>query len=474
MHALNDFRRRVLPFPDAPPVSPETARWPGPVTIAVATAVIYTICNAPIDKVTALLDAHRWWSGRIAPPNVPLDEFVRFFIVPLKALLFAVALVCLLVPIIRGIARGVRTIDGATLRRSVKLSLILLAVCWALCWPYHRTFWAVGNWGMYFAWMSEDPFNEPHNYFHRRLLKPALAYFLQLHGPLLYWLFSMLCAAVLSFLIVLYFEVALVRRRDDGAARAIDRPDPLIRALAALGVMTTNVIMLHLAAPGYVDDMLAILVMLQILLPLTLRERLCLLALAMATHEAAAVFSLGPLVLVLFPNWRQRFAGWFVMGVFFVFWLASYGMNLPAAFGVHTQFEKTDTFQVFTTHPRMVAFGVFMAHKFFWLVFLAAILWLIARRQWIWAAVLAACTLTPLATMPIATDTSRLVGVGFAGILFSIVLLLPELRATGQRLFALVCLFSILVPYFPSGGAWIELPAGGYYKAFYMYVRGWF
>src|SRR5687768_14262744 len=101
MHALNDFRRRVLPFPDAPLDSPETSRRPGTVAVALAIAVIYTICNAPIDKVTALLDAHRWWSGRIAPPNVPLDEFVRFFVVPFKALLFGVALACLLVPIIR-------------------------------------------------------------------------------------------------------------------------------------------------------------------------------------------------------------------------------------------------------------------------------------------------------------------------------------------------------------------------------------
>ena len=473
MHALNDLRPRVLLFPDAPETT-EPHRWPGFVTLALATATVYTICNAPIDKVTALLDANRWWSGRIAPPHVPLDEFVKFFVVPLKALLFGIAMACLLVPVIRGLARGLCQIDPATLRRSTTLALILLAFCWVLCWPYHRSMWAVGNWGLYFAWMSEDPFNESHGYFHRRLLKPALAYFLHLQGPLLYWLFSMVCAAALSFLIVLYFEVMLVRPRADDGANGSNPPSTLLRTLAALGVMSTNVIMLHLAAPGYVDDLLAINVMLQLVLPLALRERLCLVALAMATHEAAAVFSVTPLVLVLFPTWRQRFAAWFVMGSFFAFWLASYGFNLPAAFGVHTQFEKTDTFEIFTTYWRTVLLGVFMSHKFLWLVLAAALWRLVARREWIWAAVVAACAMTPLATMPIATDTSRLVGVGFAGILFAVVLLLPELRATGQRLFALACVFSVLVPYYPSGANWLEVPAGGYYKAFYMYVRGWF
>jgi hypothetical protein len=100
---------------------------------------------------------------------------------------------------------------------------------------------------------------------------------------------------------------------------------------------------------------------------------------------------------------------------------------------------------------------------------------LIDRRDWAAALAIAACTLVPLGIMPIATDTSRLVGMGFAGVLFSVVILLPELRtALGQRLFSLACVLSVAVPYFPSGGAWLEVPAGGYYKAFYMYFRAWF
>src|SRR5688572_19843806 len=98
MHALNDLRPRVLLFPDAPDPA-QTSRRPGFVTLAIATAVVYTICNAPIDKVSALLDAHRWWSGTLAPPHISLDGFVKYFVVPLKALLFGVALVCLLTPV---------------------------------------------------------------------------------------------------------------------------------------------------------------------------------------------------------------------------------------------------------------------------------------------------------------------------------------------------------------------------------------
>ncbi len=468
MDASNVFRCRVLFFPEPPP--PLSRRQPGPILLVLATIVIYTICNSPGDKLVALLAASRWWSGWLAPAYITPEQSVQRFIVPLKGLLFAAALVCLLIPIGRSVARGLREIDRATLRRSAALALVLFAFCWLLCWPYHTSMWAVGNWGTLFARMSENPFAEPHNYFHRRLLKPALAHLLLFRGPMLYWVFSMLCAALLSFLVVLYLEVSLTRRRSDSR----HHPDGLLRTLAALGVMSTNLVMLHLAAPGYVDDLLAILLMLQIVLPLTMTERLCLVVLSMATHEAAAAFALGPLVLIVFPTWTHRVAAWLVMGVFFVFWLASYGFDLAAAFGVHTQFEKTSTFSVFTSYPRTLALGVFMAHKLLWGVFAVALWRLFARREW-WAAfALAACTLVPLATMPIATDTSRLVGVGFAGILFSIVLLLPELQNAGRRLFALACIFSVLIPYYPSGGNWLEVPAGGYYKAVYMYVRGWF
>lgn len=467
MHASNALRRRVLLFPDASPPIPR--RRPGPVLLGLATILIYTICNAPADKLIGFFAANRWWSGWLAPSHIPAEQFVQRFVIPLKGLLFVAALVCLLIPIGRAVTRGLREIDRPTLRRSAGIALGLFAFCWLLCWPYHTSMWAVGNWGTLFARMSENPFAEPHNYFHRRLLKPALAHLLLFRGPLLYWLFSMLCAAMLSFLVVLYLEISLTRKRTD----AHQPPDGLLRGLAALGMMCTNLVMLHLAAPGYVDDLLAILIMLQIVLPLTMSERLCLIALSMATHEAAAVFALGPLVLVLLPTWTQRLAAWLVMFAFFAFWLASYGFDLPAAFGVHTQFEKTNTFRVFTSYPRSLAMGVFMAHKLLWGVFAVALWRLIARREWGAAAALAACTLVPLATMPIATDTSRLVGVGFAGILFSIVLQLPTLQSAGQRLFALACILSIVIPYYPSGGNWLELPAGGYYKAVYMYVRGW-
>lgn len=476
MHALNHFRRTVLLFPEAS--ADDSSLWahrsPGFAPLALAVVVLYAICNAPADQLEALLSANWWWSGWLAPRYVAPDVFVRRFVVPLKGLLFGAAVVCLLIPIARAVARGLREIDRPTLRRSAWLTLVLLAISWALCWPYHTSMWAVGNWGTFFARMSENPFAEPHNYFHRRLLKPALAYFLQFRGPLLYWMFTMLCTAMLSFLIVLYFEVMLTRRgnRDDDD---VQMPDGLLRTLASLGVMSTNVVMLHLTAPEYVDDLLAILILLQIVLPLTLKARLCLVALAMATHEAAAVFGLGPLVLVLFPTWTQRLAAWGLMGSFFGFWLASYGFDLRAAFGVHTQFETQSTFDIMLAHPRTLALGLFMAHKFFWAVFIAALWRLLARRQWAPAGALAACTLVPLATMPIATDTSRLVGMGFAGILFAVVVLLPDLRTSmGRRLFALACVASILVPYYPSGASWFESPAGGYYKAAYLYVRGWF
>ncbi|HEV2295167.1 MAG TPA: hypothetical protein VGR35_15035 [Tepidisphaeraceae bacterium] len=474
MHALSAFRQRVLIFPDALPLSHGTTRqWAPYVSLAVATLALYTICNAPADKLAALVSANRWWSGWLAPKYVAPDEFVRRFVVPLKGLLFGAAVALLLVPVVRAAVRGLREIDRAALRRSAGLTLILLAICWALCWPYHTSMWAVGNWGTFFARMSEDPFAEPHNYFHRRLLKPGLAYFLQFRGPLLYWLLTMICTTLVSFLIVLYFELCLTRRR--GGEDSSPIPDGFLRALAALGVMSTNVVMLHLAAPGYVDDLLAILILLQLVLPLTLKPRLCLVALSMATHEAAAVFGLGPLVLVVFPNWAQRFAAWGVMGSFFIFWLASYGFDFPAAFGVHTQFENASTFDIMRANPRTLALGVFMAHKFFWIVFFAALWRLIARKEFTAAGALAACTLASLGTIPIATDTSRLVGMGFSGILFAVVVVLPELRSSfGRRLFVLACVASVLVPYYPSGASWLEVPAGGYYKAVYMYVRGFF
>lgn len=394
----------------------------------------------------------------------------------MRGLLFTAALACLLIPVARGVARGAREIDRATLRRSFWIALGLFAFCWALSWPYHTSMWAVGNWGTFYARMSEDPFAETQVLFYRRLLKPALAHVLQFRGPLLYWLFSMACAALLSFLIVLYFEIALVRQTDAQASANVRRvPDGLLRGLASLAVMSTNLVMLHLAAPGYADDLAAILVILQIVLPLALRERLCLVALTAATHESVALFALAPLALVLLATWTQRMAAWSVIGAFFVFWLGNHGFNLSAGVDAHTRFHELDVFHIVRSYPRSLALGLFMAHKLLWLVFAAALCRLLAQRQWAGAAALAACTLVPLATIPISLDTSRLVGLGFAGILFSVVLLLPELRTPmGQRLFALTCLFSVLIPYYPSGASWLEVPAGGYYKAVYMYVRGWF
>ncbi len=471
MLALSDFRRRVLIFPDAPATA---NRSPGYLSLAVATLVVYTICNAPVDKLESLAAASRWWSGWLAPNHVSAETFVHRIIVPIKALLFGIATAWLLIPVGRAIGRALREIDRATLRRSALLALLLFALCWLLCWPYHTSMWAVGNWGTHYANATHAPFAQPENLFHRRLMKPALAYYLQFQGPVLYWVFSMLCTGAIAWLITLYIELRFAASRAAAMAPSAAGADPLLRALAVLAILSTNVVMLHLASAGYPDDLAAVFILLQIVLPLTLRERLALAALTTVTLEASPLFALAPLALVLVPTWRQRLAmgGW--IAAFFIVWLASHGFGIATAVRAHADFGKTDTLKIFLSYPAGIAAGVFLAHKFLWLAFFFACWRLLRRRDgWGFIAIIA-CTCTALGTMPLATDTSRHVAQGFAGILFSAVILLEEVRSRlGRFVVLLICLFTIALPYLPSGGNWLELPAGGLYKAIYMYVRGW-
>lgn len=359
----------------------------------------------------------------------------------LEASLFLIALLTLAVPLRRQLAELLGLWNRASLLQSAAFMLGLYCLAGQLL---------PASLGLDYQHMTMQPFDQPNNWINRRLLTPALAYYLHLNV----WLYPVL-VTLLSWL-----SIALV-------LGVLERLQPgRISLLEKFALCTCSFAIYQFQLPGYPDTLTLILGLLLWQGNLDARGQRLLVTLMLLNHEALALFTVLPLLPLL------RKPGWIV--ALFALYGAGYAFNFgfdPAA-ALAKQSVLADTSQGslgalrdFLAHPGHVLLAILVAYKLAWLSLArgAAAAWQAGRRGDVW--LIAAGIALPLSQTVIATDASRLAGMGFMATLLGYAWFAGAMPAKTRRLWALgqLAIPSIYVasdvgPVYGSGlyGAWAQ------------------
>jgi hypothetical protein len=369
------------------------------------------------------------------------------FLVPVKAVLFYLALVVLVAPIARSVIRAKGYWRSIPLRRSLLWAAALYGILCLFAYPdpaVEDPESGLFLMGRFFGDMTLDPFGEEWVGTRARLLKPAIAHLLHLRGHFPYYAFSLFLSFVLIWASLLFLETR------SGRIGAMERLRPAGRFAVYLSLFTSCFVLGGFQWPGYVDHVTFLLILLAASIPLTTGERFAFLALAMVNHDAS-LLAVVPIVLFCFPR-SERLRGMVVLGLYFVTILAAHRFSIASflEYGTHGGDSLTGPVRAFVArHPGRLLAGWFFAFKLLWAVWLYG-LWDLHRRGQLRNAVGIAClTLAPLPLTVIAWDTTRLVSYGFLGMLLVVVVVVgrwQELPVAHARVLAVLFAVNILVP----------------------------
>jgi hypothetical protein len=299
------------------------------------------------------------------------------------------------------------------------------------------------NHGGLYARLADVPFNPPTscNVLQSRILTPAAAHILGLTGER-YILLPLLMAAVLLAIVYAAFR----RRRFE--------PSESVGAAALIAFSSPLLFLLHF--PGYTDTTTYVLVYGAFLCAHHALIWPVLLAAAFLNHESA-VFLFPWFVCSLLwrrPGWTAITVGLSLLGILLL-GVRAYHVEIhrlcPGAFSTHTFLDERRIWANLRTIAVFFPWGVFEAFKLFWFLPLAGASALWARGRKMETLLLALPVLGALAQLPLATDTSRLMGLAFPAVLLS---LEPLRDAWGmsfnKRLWTLIVL-NFLVPQYYVG-----------------------
>lgn len=372
------------------------------VLIFVCAFISFAAVHLPVDKMQELFGL-----------GVPAGATVR-------GLLFTTAIVPVLSIVVRGLAR--HHVERLWNWKLFVAAVVAFATLSCLVVPGE-----LRSQGEVYGSLSGDPFNEPYDFYHRRVFVPFLAHVLGWQRGTYYLIFSLL----LAFLVLYGVSVLLFGGRSISAAiPAIDSlvgklpevdlsrwswPDKL---LVLTSTASSSFFIFNFQYPGYVDAMVFIALVLMALLPLDVTEIRALSVVMLATTEAAC----WPLCVLylLFLSRRDRLGNLLLLVIYGVLWLSIMKFNVAEVFARHTTVGKPGMQILVENLPRLAA-GVVLAYKLLWIVpILTWMRGLASSRQLLLLTVMLA---SPFSMMPL-IDTSRLIGWGFLGFLLCLVLLL--------------------------------------------------
>jgi hypothetical protein len=321
------------------------------------------------------------------------DLFLTHYYVPIRAILFFFSLSCVLYPVIVSIKNRYRQRASVWLHKknllTVLLSFVILCV---LVFPLNLAYM-----GRDYAQMSYNPFGylDLLNWFYQRLLMPSLAYFLQLEGPVLYFVFSLSCTLTLCGLVHLFF---------------LERGIPLTM-VELISICTSSFIVSQLYLPGYTEQMAYIFLILLFVVPTGPVSRLSIVVLAMISHEISTVVVV--LIAIFYFTREERWNVGAVIVLYAFFWFLSYGLNLANLLAVRNV-RGISGIGYLARYPVREILGVAVSMKLLWLVVGIALYKLKAERK-----VIAGFIAIALFFTVVGVDTSRLMGFGFLGLLLS-------------------------------------------------------
>ena len=424
----------------------------------ISVIIIFSVVHLPKDKlhnfVVKLLQAlpaqvFEAFFNKDDPQHIAAQYMaggiVNKLLVPLKEFLFYIALLVILSTVIKAIWRERSFWRQLKTHRIALWALSIFLILSVLIFPGGLNSAKFGLLGM--GCMSTNPFAENTGWYYRRLLKPAIAHFLHLDEPVRYYILSLLGTYLLIFMMIALIE-SKIRLSENIQDTINKRPGFTSRYLYYLSIATSSYLITDFLWPGYADHLSFILILLMACIPMNSQERLGVVALCMVNHEASA-FSLVPIILFCFPKQEVKQA-FLLLSLYFGIWFASYGLNIDNALAPNTvRNDDSTSLQLFIGNFGYALTGVFFSYKLFWIIFLY-----VAYRLWYQEDILSLVAITgmvlfPLFILPIAWDTTRLIGLGCLGILITLAILINDhqkLPRLVQRLLFIIIILNFIIP----------------------------
>lgn len=376
---------------------------------------------------------------------------VNKLLIPLKGFLFYVALFVILAIVIKAIYRERRFWYQLKVPRIALSALSIFLILSLLIFPggLHSEGLGLVGMGPDYARMSEDPFAENTGWYYRRLLKPAIAHFLHLDEPMRYYIFSLFGTYLLIFMMLAFMEAKL--KQSHKTENTINKRLKFnLRYLYYLSIATSSYLITDFLWPGYADHLSFILIFLMACLPMNSQERLAIVALCLVTHEGST-FSLIPIILFCFP--KQDIKKTFVLfSLYFGLWFASYGLSIAGALAPNVVRQDDSTsLQLLVEHFDYATIGVFFSYKLFWLIFLYTTFRLWFHKHRFTVVATTSMVLFPIFILPVAWDTTRLMGLGCFGMLILLAILIDEHHKLPQKVqwsLLIIASINLIIPSF--------------------------
>ncbi|MGA7162323.1 MAG: hypothetical protein WBZ48_15105 [Bacteroidota bacterium] len=257
----------------------------------------------------------------------------------------------------------------------------------------------LGIMGVGYGQMCIDPFNfyDATNQIYQRLLMPALAYFMQFKGPLLFYFFSLLVTFTLIFFTLLFFEVNNIRTT-------------LLENISLAG---TTYIITQFQSPGYTEQLSLLIALIVLIVPMGTLPKIAAVSLGLFAHEVSVLLFVA-VAWLYFSKEEKTWVGLIIL-VYVVFWIMSFGFDLRELFVVRTVGGHSGIGWL-AEHPLRELSGIAASYKLLWMAFGIALFRHSAELKR-----LILLIMPGLAATIFAVDTTRLMAFAFLAILLALV-----------------------------------------------------
>jgi hypothetical protein len=371
--------------------------------------------------------------------HVPYDVTINLsggyiastILLPLRRLLYVSALVVIAMPFIVCVMRSRESLASIFTKQDAVNALAVFGFVGCLVYALDSPH-LCRDMGYYYGEMSDAPFRVEFGAYHRRLLKPVLAHLFFMRGQYLYFLFSMMLTYGVILMTLLFYKMQF-----SNALGSTPKEQHSMPLLWAVSLGTCSFISYDFANPGYPDNLVFFLVLTALMIRPHAQAQLSLLVLCLAIHEAS-LFILAPLFLVLFPR-RLWIPAGAIVGIYGLGLMISANVS-AAGLTAHTEVFGKSPLNHVLENPSFALLGTFFSYKLLWIIPVICATVLRKKLPWRAQAMSILLLVAPLGLIPLAFDTSRLVGFGFLGI----ILCIAPLHAYAQKHRALLLLLHVL------------------------------
>lgn len=279
----------------------------------------------------------------------PVSEkahFLREIIAPIKGLTFLFSMAGLLWPLVIDLLAIRQQNKPATLVKFQDTILIFIAMC-ALILP-------TGLYGgpLEYADQSAVIFEKSTSVWSfQRFLMPATAYILFFRGQIFFLIFSLLCTVGLIYLVQLYFHKNNIQ----------------LKKWQLISIFTSSFIASRLQYPGNPDVFVHSFLLTPLIFPLSGLAELSLLALALASHEAAIIIFF--VIAVFFKERKLALKYFQVIFLYILIWFVSIKFDISSLL-VTQQIRQFSPLGSIIANPSRELLGIFFSYKLLWIFIL--------------------------------------------------------------------------------------------------------